>query len=38
MIKNRYFLRNSYSNSTISEANFLRFLDELKIFNGLSEL
>ena len=31
-IKNRYFLRNSYSNSTIAEANFLRFLDELKIY------
>jgi len=31
-IKNRHFLRNSYSNSTVSEANFLRFLDELKIY------
>ena len=31
-ITNRHFLRNSYSNSTIAEANFLRFLDELKIY------
>ena len=31
-IKNRNFLKNSYSNSTISETNFLGFLENLKIY------